>query len=319
MESFNKKIVIVNSLSNFGGPIVLSELCRNLRKLGCDARLILVPAFPIKKLNNAGYKRFIVKYQFIAFYNYILYKITGKERISFEHVPYFFTHIKGCKLQLHPYFNKKKSIVIYPEVVFGNPLDAKNVVRWLLYKTKYKNLPGAYSKNDLFVAYRDVFNDTDLNPNNYVINQPYFNLNLYKRYNYGERKGKCYIIRKGAKRTDLPSSFDGPVIDKLPEKEKVKLFNECKYCYSYDTQTAYSSIAALCGCISIIIPEPGKSRKDYRGNDDKPGYGIAYGDSKQEIEWALSTIDKLAEFFDYTESNIKNAVHFIEILKKHFN
>lgn len=318
MKSFNKRIIIVNAHTNYGGTIVLSELCRNLRKLGVDARLLMVPVFPTKKTNNAGYKRFIVKYQFIALYNYILYKITGKERIGFQHVPYFFSHIKDCKLQLHPYFDKKNSIVIYPEVVFGNPLDADNVVRWLLNKTKYKNLPGAYFKTDLFIAYREFFNDLDLNPNNYILRQTYFDLNLYKRYNYGKRQGKCYIVRKGAKRPDLPTSFDGLVIDRLPEKEKVRIFNESEYCYSYDTQTAYSSIAAICGCKSIVMPEPGKSRKNYRGEGDSPGYGIAYGDKKEEIEWALSTVDKLAESLDYTESNIKNAMNLIEILKKHF-
>ena len=318
MKSFNKKIIIVNSFVNYGGPIVLAELCRNLRKLGCDARLLMVPYLPRKKVDNSRYKKYIVAYQLIALYNYILFKITGKERKNRYGIPFFFSLVKGCKRQYHP-FSHKNSIIIYPEVVFGNPLEADNVVRWLLNKTKYKGISGAYSKTDLFIAYRDVFNDMELNPNNYIINQPYFNLDLYKQYNYGERKGNCYIIRKGATRTDLPLSFDGPVIDKLPEKEKVRLFNECKYCYSYDTQTAYSTIAAICGCISIVVPESGKSRKDYRGEGDSPGYGIAYGDNKEEIEWALSTVNKLAESLDYTKSNIKNAMYLIEILKKHFN
>lgn len=318
MKSFNKKIIIINTYVNYGGPIVLAELCRNLRNLGYDARLLMVPYFARRKVNNSRYKKYIVVYQLIALYNYILFKITGKERKNRYGIPFFFSIVRGCKLQYHPFLNKK-SIIIYPEIVFGNPLDADNVVRWLLNKTEYKDIPGAYSKNDLFIAYRDVFNDEDLNPNNYILNQPYFNLNLYNRYNYRERKGKCYIIRKGAKRTDLPSSFDGPIIDKLPEKEKVRLFNECKYCYSYDTQTAYSTIAAICGCISIVVPEPGKFRKDYRGESGSPGYGIAYGDNKEEIEWALSTVDKLAESLDFTESNINNAMYLVEILRKHFN
>jgi hypothetical protein len=279
----------------------------------------MVPYLPRKKVENSRYKKSIVVFQLIALYNYMLFKITGRERIHRNGIPFFFSLVKGCKRQYHPFFNKKNSIVIYPEVVFGNPLDADNVVRWLLNKTKYKDIPNAYFTTDLFIAYRDVFNDVDLNPNKYILNQLYFNLELYNRYNYGERKGKCYIIRKGAKRPDLPSSFDGPVIDKLPEKEKVRLFNVCEYCYSYDTQTAYTSIAAICGCISIVVPEPGKSREDYRGEGDSPGYGIAYGDNKEEIEWALSTVDKLAESIDHTESNIKNAMYLIEILNKHFN
>ena len=177
MNSFNKRIIIVNSYVNYGGPIVLAELCRNLRKLGYDSRLLMVPYLPRKKVDNSRFKKYIVLFQLIALYNYILFRITGKERILRNGIPFFFSLVKGCKRQYHPFFNKN-SIIIYPEVVFGNPLEADNVVRWLLNKTMYKGIPDAYSKTDIFIAYRDVFNDMDLNPNNYILNQPYFNLDL---------------------------------------------------------------------------------------------------------------------------------------------
>lgn len=269
-------------------------------------------------IDKAGYKRYIIKYQFISLYNYVLYRLTGKERNHPYGKRFFFSLANGCKLQFHPFFNKKKTIVVYPEVIFGNPLEAYHVVRWLLYNTKYKNNIGAYSPSDLFIAYRECFNDTDLNPHNYIVHQASFNLDLYKQYNYGRRKGKCYIIRKGKNRPDLPNRFDGPVIDNLPETEKVRILNECEYCYCYDTQTAYSSIAAICGCISVVVPEPGKNRKDYRKGKDNPGYGVAYSDNNEEIMWALSTLDKLRESLDYSESNIRNAKRFVALINEKF-
>lgn len=319
MDGFNKKVIIVNSYANYGGPIVLSELCRNLQNLGIDARLLMVPFFPMGRINKVYYKMNILWYQFVSFYYYFCHVFFRIGNGAGKEDKFLFSLTNGCRRQFHPFFNKKKSVVIYPEIVWGNPLDATNVVRWLLYKTKYKNIIGAYSKNDLFIAYREVFDDISLNPNHYIVNLSCFNKDLYKRYNYGDRKGKCYIIRKGAKRFDLPNSFDGPIVDQLSEKEKVEIFNECEYCFSYDTQTTYSSIAAVCGCISIVVPEPGKTRKDYRGEDDNPGYGIAYGDDIKEIEWALSTIDNLIDSLDSRESNIKNAKSFVGILDKHFS
>ena len=319
MKGFDKKIIIVNSFVNYGGTIALAELCRSLRKLGCDARLLMVPYFPNNIVDKSGYKRFIIKYQLISLYNYLLYKLTGKERIHPFGDRYFFSLVNGCKLQFHPFFNKKRHVVIYPEVVFGNPLDANHVVRWLLYTTKYKNVPDAYSDTDLFIAYREIFSDTDLNPHHYIIHQASFNLDIYKQYNYGVRKGNCYIIRKGRNRPDLPECFDGPIVDILPEKEKVKIFNECNYCYCYDTQTAYTSIAAICGCIPIVVLEQGMTRKDYRKGQDKPGYGIAYGDSKEELEWAISTRGKLRESLDYSESNLQNAERLVALLKERFD
>ncbi len=317
MKNFTKRIIIVNSYINYGGPIVLAELCRNLLKMGYDARLLMVPYFPNKIVDQAGYKRYIIKFQFIVLFNYIMSRLTGKERKDRFGRTYFFSHVKGCKIKHLPYFKKKNSIVIYPEVVFGNPLGAENVVRWLLFTTKYKGVPNAYSSTDLFIAYRTIFNDEELNPNKYILYQPFFDLELYKRYNYGHRKGKCFIIRKGANRHDLPYTFDGPVIDNLPEKDKVRLFNECEYCYSYDTQTAYSSIAAICGCKVVVVPEPGKSRKDYLKDGDV-GYGIAYGETKEEMEWASFTVDKLIKFMDKSSANLKNAESFIELLKHKF-
>ena len=105
----------------------------------------------------------------------------------------------------------------------------------------------------------------------------------------------------------MPAKFDGIVIDDLFEQEKVEVFNKCKYCISYDTETAYSDIAALCGCISIVVPEPGKTITDYRNEYDKR-YGIAVGFDDKEINYAKDTVELLYKGQEQLNTKSQNNV-----------
>ena len=101
------------------------------------------------------------------------------------------------------------------------------------------------------------------------------------------------------------------MIDDLPETEKVEVFNRCERCISYDTQTAYASIAALCGCLSIVVPEGGKTWRDYLKNEDKIP-GVAYGFEEQELEWARTTSsDVIKRYERVNQDGLKNVRKFI--------
>lgn len=172
-------------------------------------------------------------------------------------------------------------------------MKGKHVVRWLLYYNKFQDNDIDIDK-DMFVCFRHEFNDLRLNPKEITLYCPYYNLELYKQTNLGKRSGKCYIIRKGRDRVDLPKTFDGLIIDDMFETDKVRVMNECEYCISYDTQTAYNRIAALCGCISVVMPEPGKGMDAYRNQYDKR-YGIAIGFAQEQIQYAKETVGLLLE------------------------
>lgn len=183
---------------------------------------------------------------------------------------------------------------------------------------KFADEEEAYGKNDFFFAYRKIFDNEKLNPGKHRLCISYFNLDMYKQTNFGKRNGCCYIIRKGNGRKDLPEEFNGVIIDNLPEKEKVRIFNESEYCISYDLQTAYSQIAALCGCISVVIPEPGKKREDYRLGDDN-GYGEAFGFNEQEINYAKKTATKLLKLYrEKNNESRKEVIYFIKECEKYF-
>ena len=308
----NKKIVIVSLRLPDGGCVVLHALYKYLKECGENVKMLYMSDFNYK----SGRKfKFWLK-------NTCTFIKTGIKRIMKVKIPCDNYPIVDYKYKYTPFVGKN-TIVIYPEIMFANPLHAKKVVRWLLFHNKqYKNESGktiGYDKNDLFFTYRDVFNDPVLNPLCRTLYVTYFNLDLYKRKNYGKRNGNCYIVRKGCGRIDLPREFDGPVIDDMSEENKVRTFNECKYCISYDTQTTYSSIAAMCGCISIVIPEPGKSREDYRTEYDKE-YGVSFGFDESSIAEAIKTAPKIFyQYNDYNKSSLKYVEDFLSVCDAYFN
>lgn len=301
-----KFVIYMPANEECGGFIVLRTLYKGLVQLGIDVKVITT-----FRTNATGKYKYIMP--FYLFFYQIYYFLKNHRNEDY----------KSCRHKFFPFVGKN-TIVVYPEIVNGNLLNAKRVVRWLLYYNRHYHRDDngntiGYKKDDLFFTFRDVFNDPKLNPDCNTLYIAYFDLDLYKRTNYGPRKGKCYIVRKGASRPDLPKKFDGVVIDYLPEKEKVEVFNKCEYCISYDTQTSYSKIAAICGCISIVVPEEGKSRNDYLSASEKC-YGVAYGYSKEEIKFSLETQEKALQFYkDLNEKSMNQIKSFVKKCEEYFN
>jgi len=109
-------------------------------------------------------------------------------------------------------------------------------------------------------------------------------------------------------------------ISTLSEEEKVQVLNKCAYCYSYDLQTFYSAIAAICGCISVVVLESGKEKEDYYSVADLENQdGVAYGNTPEEIKRALATCDKLLEKVNFVAHNAREIDIFLALLQAKFN
>ena len=314
------KFVIISPRQDSGGAIVLHSLCRNLIDLGHDAKVLYCYGNDYK--NQISYAGLLKVYSLFVrkdTIKYCLYTLTNNKLFTKTYFKdYFYEPIRDCKRKWLPCVSKD-TILIYPDIVYGNPFNANRIVRWFLFHNRFLDCAKAYGCNDLFFCYREIFNDYSLNPECRTLFLQNFDFNLYKRTNYGPRKGTCYLVRKGDTRKDLPKRFDGPVIDSWSEEEKVKAFNEYAYCFFYDTQTFYTVIASVCGCIPVVVLEPGKSKEDYLGKGEHPS-GVAYGYSEEEINYAVETREALINYL-YTFDNInkKNVVDFLEICKKYFN
>lgn len=315
------KFVILSPRQDGGGAIALHCLCRKLLDIGIDAKIFYFYGENFQKNNNLIVESFyIILFYIKDFIKYIIYIISKSKVIGGKtyYKDYFYEPIKGCKRKWTPFISED-TIVVYPDVIYGNILKAKNIVRWLLYFNRFRNDVNAYCKDDLFFCYREIFNDYQLNPECRMLYFQNFDFDLYKQINYGERFGCCYVVRKGKNRNDLPENFNGPVIDNWSEEDKVKAMNKYKVCYFYDTQTFYTAIAAVCGCIPIIVMEPGKIKEDYLGSGEYP-LGVAYGDTINEIEYAEKTRDDCVNYLKQFDNNsIEMAENFVRICKEYFH
>ena len=199
----------------------------------------------------------------------------------------------------------ENTIVIYCEGIKGNPLNAKYVIRWMLSKLGQNvsfNHYDTWNNKELVYFFNS---ELEFNKYNHIKLLPVFYINtIYNDNNLHNRHGSCYTIRKAKKMIDKlifihpEDSFEikrGHTQDKY-----MKIFNKYEYFYSYDPLTFLSLIAIMCGCISIVVEIEGVKKQDYFkmtgiydymcSHNLTNIYGLAYGNSDEEINYAKKTI-----------------------------
>jgi hypothetical protein len=258
-----------------GGVIVLHKLCHELNEMGYEAYLY-------KSFENIFFSK-----------KNIIIPILKLVRDFFRTLLPF----KVNKFFNTPIFSKKTDfnddyIVIYYEQVYGNPLNAKNVVRWLLHTPGYHTKDVFYGFNEFIIGYDSSlkkFNypNSFWSPNNLkIIHYP---LEYYNNSNILEkRKGTAYCLKKGKHKIITENTKDWILIDNLSHQEISKIFKRVKRFVSYDSYTAYSRFAVLCGCESVVIPDEGMAKCDWYG-DIRNTYGLAYG--FEDLKFAKETSD----------------------------
>jgi hypothetical protein len=115
----------------------------------------------------------------------------------------------------------------------------------------------------------------------FSVHPAYFNLGRESR------EGTCYMLRK---QTEKPVAHDPDrdvCLDGLSHEAIAEAFNKCERFICYDEATMYSQYAALCGCLSIVIPGFYEDRQSWSADRPIAKYGIAYG--LDDTEHALET------------------------------
>ena len=260
-----------------GGAIALHKLCHNLNVIGRNAFL-----FPFTKARHATARR--------AFH-YLAQRFPA---IRTGMVKGFKTN-SSLNTPLLPFGvdpRPDRTISIYPEIVAGNPIGAKHVVRWFLHKPGFHTGITEFGSNEFHIDFNHFLknyvakNDNHLSTSSlFVIHFPFDTYNLDGALPSSERQGIAYCVRKGEV-DDSVDLTDAICIDGLSHLEVSNILKKVKYFYSFDLYTAYSHFAALCGAISFVIPPTGVTKDDwYPEGADR--YGVGFGTGEED--WAIST------------------------------
>ncbi|WP_458071584.1 hypothetical protein [Rhodanobacter sp. BL-MT-08] len=283
-----------------GGAIVLHKLCDTLNKIGHEAKV------------------------------WPLWRPRLSSNMTLNSVPSALAYL-GSRIYRGPFSTNKRyetpiakasdvegSIVVYPEIVSGNPLGADRYVRWLLHKPGFHEGKFKYSSGDLCFSYQDAFNNlgSDMHYGGMLTVAELF-LDVYVLKNTGARTKTCHMIRKGKDRIDLPDLRNEWVVDGHSHQELAEIFNQCKICYFYDLYTMYAAYAAMCGCIPVVVPVDGVS-KDQWVSEESNRVGLAYG--VDDIPYAVDTRGRLLENVRAVNNgNLESVQRFVSIVSSHFD
>ena len=260
---------------NGGGSVALHKLCHNIALLGEDAYIMTSKKNP----------------------NYLGQQVNLRQAIEL------------CK---------EDAIAIYPEVTCDNPFNCKNVMRWILYHVRTYGNHGAFLDTDLLYAYAPFFKLRFPRPFDGELRAHELNLDIFTDKNQ-PRKGDCYLIKKGNDKEHNQHSETAICLDGYPKYGEraneylAKVFNECERFISYDTATYLNVMAALCGCESVVIPDPNTTPEQWHNGYPYFKYGIAYG--LDDLDYAKSTqhlvkqelLSIEAETLEQTKEFIKKA------------
>jgi len=197
----------------------------------------------------------------------------------------------------------ENTIVIYCEGIIGNPLKAKYIVRWMLSKLG-QNVPKehyfTWNQNELLYFFNSEIELIDSGIYFKQLSLFYLNKEI-QNWNM-TREGVCYTKRKSyihqtVKNLHPDDSFE--ITRAHSQQDYITIFNNHHMFISYDPLTFLIIISPMCGCICVVHPIEGVSKKDwlkmtavndYLIDNNVDLYGIAYGMEQSEILFAENTI-----------------------------
>src|SRR5689334_8505261 len=209
---------------NSGGITFLHRLVHELRALGEEAYI-----YPISPLTGSWWRRTARR---------LRARLTPRPVASNLDTPIW-----------NPTRIPAEGIVVYPEIVAGNPLQAQNVARWLLFKPGFHGGPVRFDPSELFFKCSEFSDDVTITGGAQLLALWWLNPHYWHRGGTS-RKGTCYMKRKGHDRPIVHDLSNSRCLDGLSHAEIADFFNTCETFYSYDDATMYSQYAALCGCDS---------------------------------------------------------------------
>lgn len=303
------KFVIVSPPydENNGGSIVLHKLCDIINKSGFDASIL--PLIDSREINALNWQE--------AIHSAII------SQSNLEFIINHPEHFRLCDRYNTKLFqgaigqiaHSPETIVVYPEITFGNPLGARHVARWLLHNPGFHTGKVYYSAGEVQFQYSNLFQP---------LNVPYLEIadfhlsvidipwDLYRndQPQLVKREGTAYLVKKGHGRAAIHDLENSICIDGLGHNDVAAIFKSVETFISYDQASFYSSLASLAGCVSIIAPGMDSATR----NGDVTGHGrngIAYG--FEDIQRAIDTVPQMiVELQEQERESVRSVDRFLQ-------
>jgi len=259
-----------------GGQIVLHKLAYNLAKSGEKVLILSEPMFPHENLQWVN---------------------TGKKKP--DHIDYL-VHV--------PYTYWDETVVIYPEIIKGNPLIADHVCRWILYDTDVKDREGTEESWDVddeffyFGKWVKTFLQEDRTGK--ILTAYDFKLEMVDMFPpYAPTKDTCILYRKRSEMADplIVAGFDDITEHFTTIQDFINVVGRYRRFVTYDDSTYYSVLAALAGCESVILGTTMTPEK-FRSLNPVLKYGVAYDNTSEELHWAEKTRPLITAHLEVLES-----------------
>lgn len=280
-----------------GGCIVLHYLTHRLRGMGVEAYI-----FPLLGPKKSSYAPLHDLFRALTIRKYIWGLRSHRTYPAFD-------------TPLAPLSALRRGITVYPEIVSGNPLGSPHVARWILYTPRSHGKGEDFAKpkpgEEVFFFQPLFIEHIDWIPRENWLRLQWHRDDIFNDPGPVKRTEICRMIRKGTATADSPppAAEGATILDGKSNEEIAEVFKRARLFYCHDPYTMYCDFAALCGCLPIVVPLPGLSRTDWRPEADR--FGIAYGDSPEELEWAARTRSDLF-------ARIKNLKRQEDMMLEHF-
>jgi hypothetical protein len=224
--------------------------------------------------------------------------------------PDLLTPILTRRVARRHFETQRTPIMVYPEIVGGNPHQSPCVVRYVL------NFPGllggdkTYAEDDLCFGYSKKLAEFINRPENILFIPASDTSVFYPPENETKREGSCFYASK-YQREHKGALFDitknsVEITSRMPNSQSpseiAELFRKSDIFYTYEN-TALAIEATLCGCPTVFLPN---SHLDaIIAGEELGSDGYAWGTAPEEINRARASVGKAVE-------NYKNALKLFE-------
>jgi len=215
----------------------------------------------------------------------------------------------------------REPIIVYPEVVYGNPRSGKSVVRYILNHPGLLGGPKEFHETDLIYFFSYEFS-LDLNhlPKN-ILRVPLVDTALFNNDNNSfDKSRRGILIYPGRYHEGLQQFSDlvkrGTLITATwpaSHKELSDLFRKSELIYCF-TNSSIATEAMLCGCPVVLIRTPYTrdfidTHKNLAAKGMELPTGIALEMSTDEVDRAKATVHKIYEKYQHIETTFWEQLH----------